>query len=493
MPFKRVNISILFEKTKEENLSSKTAWGGVYTFTFQVIGFLISLSSTLILARMLTPDDFGLVAMVVIIINFANILKSAGLSMATIQQTVITEEQVSSLFWINIIFSFSIAIIIVLMAPIAVEFYKRRELLNITFIMAGTFFISGITSQHQAILNRLLRFDIIGLVSIISNLLGLIVAIFLAYLKFSFYAIVLNSLASSIISGLLTFYFFPWKPKLMYKANGLRKMIFFGLDITAFELVNYFSRNADNLLIGKFIGASDLGQYNKAYSIFLMPIQRIRIPVNSVSIPVLSKLKDKPNEFKKYASFILELYAFISFPLAIIFFLKSNFVIDVMLGPGWQAAADVFRILAIIEPLQIISGVRGAVMVSSGFTRRYFYLGLVNGIFTVVSFIIGIKFGIIGIAKAYVLSQLIIFVPVLYFSLRGTHFPLGSFVRVIYRHVIVGLISLTIYYITEQFLPKGHFSDIIEIIIILLTFTLLNLSRKKFRIEINSVINSLRK
>ncbi|MEX2396928.1 MAG: oligosaccharide flippase family protein, partial [Balneolales bacterium] len=170
MNFKRVNsINEVFGKTNSIGLANKTAKSGYHSTVTQIVKFFLSTLSTVILARLLTPDDFGLIAMVAVFINLASMFKDAGLSMATVQKKAITQEEISALFWINVIISFSLALVMAAVSPLVISFYGRSEVGIIIIIMAISFFISGISIQHNALLQRLLRFDLIGIIQVVSQ------------------------------------------------------------------------------------------------------------------------------------------------------------------------------------------------------------------------------------------------------------------------------------------------------------------------------------
>lgn len=493
LKFSRVKTEDIFLAEDTSDIASKTVKNGLYTIVTQVLKFCLKTVSTVVLARLLVPDDFGLIAMVMVIINFAAMFKEAGLSIATIQQKSITNDQISSLFWINVLISLTIAGLIVLAAPIIARFYGRSELYPVTLLFALSFFISGFTIQHNALLKRLIRFDLIGIIDVGSRSIGLVCAIFFAFWNWGYYALVFNSLATTIAMALLTYFFFPWKPHFVLKGKGIKRMLLFGGDITGFNVINYFSRNADNLLIGKYIGGESLGLYSKAYSIFMMPIRQIRVPINSLTVPILSRLKNQPERYTRYCERIVEVLTIISLPITIVCYLEAGFIIKLMLGPGWEGATTVFKVLALIAPLQVILGIRGGIMVSMGYSKRYLKLGIVYAVFTVSAFIIGLSHGIEGVAIAYVTSQFILFIPSLFYSFHKTPFSVSNFFESVFPQIPIALISILIHFLIYQFVPIEPLKNIIGVLSILSVFIIFNAFRKKARKSVTLILNQIRK
>jgi len=388
--------------------------------TAQGVQFALNTAGTMVLARLLTPADFGLIGMVTVVTGFLEMFKTAGLSMATVQQEQISREQISTLFWVNVIISAGLGLCILAGSPLVSMFYKRPELTMVTAALSLPFIINGLTIQHRALLRRHMMFGALRTILIASLVVSLGTTIALALIGWRYWALVSGAIVGSLSSMALTFYYCNWVPGRMQKGTGARKMLKFGGHITGFSVVNYFSRNADNMLIGRFIGAGALGLYSKAYGLFMMPITQIRGPLNEVAMPVFSSLRNQPERYARYYQRLLEILGSLAFPLSLYCMLEAGFLIKVVLGSPWLGAVPVFRILAIVGPLQTITGVAGLVMLSLGFSRRYLLVGIVSSCIYVASFIVGLSRGIEGVAGAYVLANVILFFPSQLYCLHGS-------------------------------------------------------------------------
>jgi len=405
------------------NLAQKSVRGGMATMTSQGVLFVLHMIGTVVLARLLTPTDYGLIGMVAVVVNFAAMFKTAGLSMATVQKDEISHEQISTLFWVNVLISVGLGLCVLLGSPLVALFYGKPELTAVTATLSISFIISGLSIQHSALLRRHMRFDIIAIVQIASQLFSLTVTIILAFYSWRYWALVGGSLTTAFSSVFLTFLFCPWVPGRVRRGTGVRDMLTFGGHLTGFSFVNYFSRNADNILIGRFVGADALGLYAKAYSIVYLPLINIRNPINSVAIPVLSSLKNDPERFRRYYAKIVFILAFVSMPIMAFCVVFPDELILLILGSQWLAMTEIFRILAIAGFIQPVTGTRGALLIACGESKLYLLQGAAAAVIVVTGFCIGVIWGAIGVATAYALIAYCLQYPM--FSIAFRHVPVS--------------------------------------------------------------------
>ncbi len=257
---RRLSHDTLFDSGHlQHDLGKKSVRGGMTTMVAQGLHFVLQLIGTMILARLLTPADYGLVGMVLVVINFAAMFRDAGLSMATVQKDHISHEQISTLFWLNAAIGACLGLAILAGAPGVAWFYGRRELTAITAVLSTSFLLGGMTIQHQALLRRHLRFGALAVISIGASVVSPITTILLALVGLGYWALVAGALAAAATTALLTFLFCPWMPGRMERGTGVRGMLTFGGHVTAANVVNFLSLNLDNVFIGRFIGAAATG------------------------------------------------------------------------------------------------------------------------------------------------------------------------------------------------------------------------------------------
>lgn len=428
--------------------------------TGQGIQFALNTAGTIVLARLLTPADFGLIGMVTVVTGFLEMFKTAGLSTATVQQEEISREQISALFWINVLVSVALGLLVLACSPLVAMFYRRPELALVTAALSIPFVINGLTIQHRALLRRNMMFGALRTILVSSQFVSIGTTIALAAFGWRYWALVSGTVAGSLVTVVITFYYCSWVPGPMRRRTGARKMLAFGGHITGFNFVNYFARNADNLLIGRFIGAQALGLYSKAYGLFMMPMTQIRNPLNEVAMPALSSLRNQPQRYARYYRRLLDVLSSLAFPLSLYCMLEAGFLIRAVLGRQWLGAVSVFRILALVGPLQVIAGVAGVVMLSLGLSKRYLIVGIVSSCIYVASFIVGLSRGIEGVAGAYVLANAVLFVPFQFICLRGSPVSLGLALKAVFWSLCVSLIAaacagLTRHYLVDDTLV-GH-------------------------------------
>ena len=465
-----------------KKLAGKTVRGGVNTMGAQGALFVLNLGRTIVLARLLTPQDFGLIGMVMVVISFATMFKNAGLNMATVQRAEINHDQISTLFWINVLISLGLGLCIVAGAPLVASFYDRPELTAVTMVLAISFVIQGLTIQHAALLRRHMRFDILAIQQVLAAAVSLTVAITLAFLGWRYWALVGGTVASAITMVLLTYFFCPWQPGIIKRGTGVLEMLKFGGHITGFNFVNYFARNADNILIGKFIGADGLGVYAKAYQLYMMPIRQMRSPLAQVAMPVLCSLKNDPPRYIKYYKNIVDMLSTLMIPFAFYCALEADFLINLILGEKWLAAVPVFRVLAIGGVVISVAGTRGLVLKSRGYSKRYFYWGLFNAIVTVSSFLIGVQFGIVGVAIAYTTATYLILLPSLFYCFHKTPISITLFFGALTPSLVNATIAAAALLVL-RYVIASH--SLVDHLLYTLTFSIiysgLTLSRRPIR------------
>jgi PST family polysaccharide transporter len=449
------DYSKLFDtKHLQGDLKKRSLKSGAVTLTSQGMMFVIQLASTMILARILTPDDYGMMAMVFAITGFAGLFINLGLSTATIQRAEINHSQVSTLFWINAAVGVFIMIIVAALSPAVAWFYKTPELKWVTLALSCNFFINGLAVQHQALLNRQMKFTVLAIIQVGGMLFGVVVAIIAAIYKFGYWALVFNSLSVSLFTVFFSWYFLGWMPGLPRKNVGVGEMIRFGADIVGFNVVTYFSRNLDNVLIGRFHGSNSLGIYSKAYQLLMMPITNLRNPLIKVALPALSKLQNDHYRYRVYYMKFISIISFVFMPLVVFMFVFSQNIINFFLGDQWIGSNFIFRVLVFVALIQPLSTTRSLVLMSIGRSRLNLKLGCIHSLFLISGFFVGIPWGANGVALSYVVSSYLLFAPLVYFSFKNTpiHFkdPFVAITKPLCASIIMGFSCHYLQYFFEN-------------------------------------------
>jgi PST family polysaccharide transporter len=396
------------------DLGGRTVRGGAITFITQGLKFLISMVGTVILARLLTPQDYGLIGMVAVIIGFISIFKDLGLSSATIQRAEINSAQISTLFWINVLLSVMVMVVCIAMSPLVVLFYHEQRLLSVTAVYGIGFLLGGLTVQHEALLRRQMRFSALAFAEILALVASVVTAITLGWYGFGYWALVTSQLSLNLVYLIAMWVFCTWRPSLPSRNTGVRSMLFFGGNLTGFSVINYFARNLDNLLIGKVWGSQQLGFYAKAYQLLLLPIDQINSPISAVAVPALSRLADSPERYRHAYMRIMEKVAILTMPTVAFMMATSDWMVRIVLGPQWAQASIIFALLGIAGLVQPVAGTTGWLFITQNRTRHMFYWGIIASSIVMASIVAGIAWGSIGVATSYSLTFLLIIAPLLF-------------------------------------------------------------------------------
>jgi O-antigen/teichoic acid export membrane protein len=452
----------------QADLKGRSVRGVTVTLTSQGALFLIQSISTVALARLLTPADFGLVAMVTAVSELATPFADFGLSQATIQRKEISHAQVSTLFWINVAIGLVLMLVMAALGPVLARFYGEPRLKDITALMSLTFLMAGVRAQPEALLKRQMRFSPLAIRNVASLGLSVFVAIALAWRGAGYWAIVSTPLTANFTSMALSWFMVKWRPGLPHFSKEVRSMVAFGGNVVASFLIFGVHRNADNVLIGWYWGAGPLGLYSRAYSLLMLPVRQLNAPIASVAIPAFSKIQSDPERFARYYLRAVSLIVWISAPLFAFLFVGAEPVIKLALGDQWRGAAPVFQILAISALGQLLLQSTVWLLVSRGESERLLKLLLLISPVIIGSFLLGLPFGIKGVALSYSLVLLGILPWILKYTFRGTNLTLQRLGRAIMYPVSLSLVNVFLAELALHIISPDR--DISRLLVIALGF-----------------------
>lgn len=387
--------------------------GALYLGLSQFLRLFFTILSTIVISRLLTPDDYGVLASVGPVIAFITMFQDFGLSSATIQKHTITDVESNALFWINVLASIAIAVALVAIAPVVAWFYHDARAGYVTAAGAAGVLIGGFGLQQSALLNRHMRFAALSVLDIVNAAVTFFVASALAYLMRSYWALVLATLVGSAIQVGILWRISPWQPTFRVSVSGARGAVKFGGHVTGFNLVNFFVRNADNILIAKFDGVAAVGLYDRSYKLMMMPLQNLNAPVTRLLLPMLSRLQDDPARYRRTFVFATRAIMLASAPGITIAVALSDRLMPFLLGDRWTAAGPIFFWLGLTGLVQPIANMTGVLFISSGRTRTMLHWGWISALVTLAGFAIGLHWGAVGIA-ASLFATAIIRVPFLF-------------------------------------------------------------------------------
>lgn len=427
---------------QDSDLKGKSVRGGIFTFSGQIASYIMQLFSTAILARLLTPTDYGVVAMAVVVIGFAEMFNNLGLSTVTIQQPEITHQQVSVLFWINIGLSLIIGVILIGCSPLVASFYNEPRVISIIVVLTGTFILGGSVIQHQALLRRQMRFGVLSIIQFSSMLSGVVIAVVAAFQGVGYWALIFMQVAVALCNFILTWIFCSWRPAFSIHGEGVKSMLAFGGNLTGVTIVNYFSLKFDTFLIGKLFGATVLGLYTKAFEVLMLPVRQLSTPAQSVAISILSKLINEPQRYRNAYFKILNQVILFSVPGIAFMIATADLIFDLLLGQQWGEAARIFQILGCAGFPMVILISFDWLFITQGRSKEMLHWGLLSGFFTVLAVIVGINWSVIGVAAALVVRGFLILPLTIWFVCRSGPIRMKDFIPTMYMACILALVVL---------------------------------------------------
>lgn len=372
----------------------------------------VTMASIVILARLLAPEDFGLVAAISPLVAFVGLFRNLGLQQALVQRKSVEATHLNQAFWISLWVGLAASLIVALAAPLVGAFYGDPRLVPLVRVASLSLVLGSLTTVPIALLSRRFAFGVIAAQELAMALGSLGLAIAGALAGLDAMALVLGTVGAAAAGLAMVWAFAPYVPgRPVLAVDGA--LMRFGANLTGFNLVNFFSRNADNVLIGRFAGMAALGSYDRAYKLLLFPIQNINQPLSQIMIPILSRVQDEPARLRR-------IYLEVNWTLALLILpgiaaagMQSEALIALLFGPQWAPTAPIFAWLALASFVQPVTATNGWLFIAKGRTDWMLRLGLYSSLVTVAAFVIGLRWGAEGVAAAYAISAYVLRVPVL--------------------------------------------------------------------------------
>lgn len=343
---------------------SGVKWSGVSMGVVTTLQFV----TLAILARLLSPSDFGLMGMVMVVIGFARLFADMGISGAIIHRQDATREQLSSLYWLNIIAGTAVFFIVCAFIPLIAAFYHEPRLSNLMYLAALVFLITPFGQQFQILMQKELQFNHLAKIDIIRSLTNSMVVIILAFRGMGVFSLVWGQLAGASLQVLLFSYWGwrHWRPHWHFSRRDLKGYISFGLYRTGGMAANYITSNLDYLLIGSILGAKSLGYYTLAYNLILKPSSRINPIITKVAFPVFSKVQNDLYRLKRGYLKVLQLLSSVNFPIMVGLAVVAPVAVPVIFGEQWLPSVILIQILTIVGLLRSTDNPVGSLLLARG-------------------------------------------------------------------------------------------------------------------------------
>ncbi len=424
-----------------EDLKRRAVRSGFARLCGQAINFALRIGSMVALARLLDPADFGLVAMVAVVTGIYGLFVTGGLSTATVQKAKITHEQISTLFWINLLIGMILTLLSVVIAPLLAAFYREPRLLWVTVAMGTGFLFNAAGVQHSALLERQLRYLALTVIDTVSQLVSIVVGIGMAIAGFGYWALVIASIVLPAISTGLKWVTTGWVPGMPCWDVGIRSMLRFGGTVTLNSVIAYISYNLEKVLLGRFWGPDALGIYGRAYQLINIPTENLNSAIGGIAFSALSRLQDDPIRLKTYFLKGYSLVVSLTIPISLFSALFADDIVLILLGPKWREAAIIFRLLT---PTILIFGMINPfswLLFAIGLQERSLAIALVIAPLVVAAYFIGLPYGPTGVAFAYSAAMTLWLVPHIVWCLCGTMISPRDLLLPLGRPFISGLVA----------------------------------------------------
>ena len=411
------------------------------TVLSQGSAFAVQMIATVILARLLTPADFGLVTMVT---TFSLLLTSFGLNgftEAVLRADEIDHLLVSNLFWINVSAGLLLTIAFAAAGSLMAGFYGEPRVAHVAVGMSVTIFITSTSVLHLALLQRAMRFAEVSVNDILARGVSVAVSILLGWAGWGYWALVGGAVAQPLTTSIGAWALCQWVPGLPRRVAGTAPMVRFAMNIYSHFTVNYVAGNLDNLLVGWRFDALSLGFYKKAYDLFVLPANQLLSPIAAVVISTLSRLNRDTVQYRRYFLSGLSILAFVGMGVGADLTLVGKDLIRLLLGPGWEASGRIFTFFGPGIGVMLIYSTHGWIHLSIGRADRWFRWGLIEVTVAGLLFVLALPWGPVGIAVAWTASFWILTIPAFWYAGRPIHFGIAQVIAVVWKYLFASALA----------------------------------------------------
>jgi O-antigen/teichoic acid export membrane protein len=435
------SVAIYFEDHSEsKDLGRRALRGGFVSLVMQYGNGVLQILAAVILARLLAPEDFGLVAIVTVLTSFAPLLIDFGLGDATVQRSKITQRQVNSLFWLSSGIGLAVAVIVAVCSPLIAWIYGEPRLGPIALCIAITFVLGGLSNQHLALLRRSMQFGRVANIQVLSTFAGIVIAIVFATWGFGYWALVLRPVVTTLCLAVGAWFVCRWRPGFPAFDADVEPMVRFGLHVMGFSVVAVMAKAVDRIALSLRYPPDQVGYYQNATSLYENSILMAFIQLHIVASAALSKLQSDPAALRQKYEAALSALAFFFMPAAAILSVVGEDLTVILLGEKWRLAGSLLGILALRGIFQVVEGSQGWLHLSIGRVDRWRNWGIITAAVQVVAVLGGLPFGAKGVAIAIVVASLLIALPSITYAGR----PIGVGNALVIRAVgpqLIGAIS----------------------------------------------------
>lgn len=387
--------------------------GGAITATVQVARVVLMLVSQVLLARLLLPGDFGMVAMVAPVMGFVQVIADLGIGQAVVSTPTLRLRQINAFFWLNLALSGALALLAAASAPFVAWFYGEPRLVPVVLACAGLIVVSGAALVQAALINRRMMYGSIAVIDVGALVMSVLAGIAAAMAGWGYWALIVSQAAYGITSTAATMILAPWRPSWPNRDGSAFALLRYGGAITASNVVNYVNVSVDNVIIGAGLGRIPLGFYDRAWKLAVQPINQIQAPFGRVAIPALSRLTDDPGTYRNAFLRMLQILLAFSTPTMICAAVVAEPLVTLALGERWQPIVPLFALLCLSGVLTPVNGASFWLLVTQSRVGEQFRLSVATSAINIVAYAVGVRFGVVGLVALSAASVFLLQTPLL--------------------------------------------------------------------------------
>jgi len=389
---------------------------------------VLNIGITIILARLLSPREFGLIAMVTVITGFANVFPELGFSAALVQKQDIRPEHLASVFWLNLASGSLLMVAFMVAAPLVADFYGEPLLVPLTMFISTNFLINSFKIVQHTIMTKSLDFRTLSIVEIASTGIAGMIATVMAYTGFGVWSLAVQSVAGSMITAMLMWKLSDWRPDFTFNWTMVKDLLGFSANLLGTRMLHYWLRRIDNLLIGRFLGTAELGIYTRAYQLLLFPLNSIKQVITQVLFPSFSIIQDDKAKVKRLSLKAASVIALFVYPMMSGLFVTAVPFVVTLFGSQWVEMIPILRIFCLLALSQSVT-FPAVLYMSQGRTDLNFKVKLFTGTNVIFGIVVGLHWGITGVAIGYAIASTINFYPNFFFSGRLVNLTFWELLR----------------------------------------------------------------
>ena len=436
-------LQILFMANVSE-INTKGLKAASWNFLNMMVNQLRNFIVSLVLARLLTPSDFGLVSMAMVLNSILDFLVDFGFSSAVVRKKTVSIVETSTIFWINIMVGVSCTLLIFCSASVFAWFYEMPALTDIVYITSFSFFISSFGTLQTALFQRDLNFRKPFLAKLISSVTSGVLGIVLALCGLGVWALVLSNLSGWLLYSISIWLMSSWRPRFIFKFSTVSDMITFGWKMTLSTFISRVIRQIDTFVIGKFFSAVSLGLFNRAQSLNQLVVDYSFSSIRGVMLPSLSKLQDDMQAMRYSVLKLINIICFLSFLMSGLMYICASDIIQLLYGTQWIGAIDIFKILGLFSISLSLPVVFDVVMTATNRMTLYLWINIIANIVTLAAIPIGFYYGLMGYIWAVSVSGVVKIIPALFSTQVCIKLPVYKQLEAILRYAtpFVGILLL---------------------------------------------------